>query len=81
MENQGATIYKCDGDRQWSIYRFKIHVCQIQVLHSYRNYGGNDKLKKKQSAQNGTHLLKLKMEIRSKASTMQQQHKTNSIYF
>jgi hypothetical protein len=37
--------------------------------------------KKKQSAQNGTHLLKLKMEIRSKASTMQQQHKTNSIYF
>jgi len=46
MENQGATIYKCDCDRQWSIYCFKIHVCPIQVLHSYRNYDGNDKLKK-----------------------------------
>jgi hypothetical protein len=59
-------------------------VCPIQVLHSYGNYDGNnkfEKIKNKQSAQNGTHLLKLKMEIGSKANTMQQQHKTSSIYF
>ena len=31
----------CDNDRQWSVYCFKIKVCQIQVLHGYRNYDGN----------------------------------------
>jgi hypothetical protein len=37
--------------------------------------------KKRKIAQNGTHLLKLKKEIRSKANTMQKQHTTNSIHF
>jgi len=35
----------------------------------------------KQSAQNGTHLLKLKMEIRNKSKTMQQRHTNGSIHF
>jgi len=27
--NQGANISKCDNDRQWSIYCFKIPVCFV----------------------------------------------------
>jgi hypothetical protein len=46
MENQGANISKCNNDRQWSVYCFKVKVCQIQVLHSYRNDDGNKKFEK-----------------------------------
>jgi hypothetical protein len=52
---------------------FKIHVCPVQVLHSCRKFDGNNIFEKnKKSAQNGTRLLKLKKEIRSKANTLQQ---------
>jgi hypothetical protein len=64
MENQGANTSKCDDDRLLSIYCIKIKVCPIQVVHSYRNYDGNNKFEKnknKKSAQNVTGLLKLKM--------------------
>jgi hypothetical protein len=61
-------------------------MCPIQVLHSYRNCDGNNIFgKNEKSAQNGTRLLKLKKEIRSKANSMQQQQQqqptTNSINF
>jgi hypothetical protein len=46
---------------------------------SYRIYDSNDKFEKKSSAQNETHSLKLKNEIKSKANTMQQQT-TKSIH-
>jgi len=36
--------------------------------------------KNEKSAQNETHLLKMKREIRSKGNTMQQRHKNVSIH-
>jgi len=57
-------------------------VCPIKVLHSYRNYGGNNKFEKNEkSAQNETQLLKMKKEIRSKGNTMQQRHTNVRIHF
>jgi hypothetical protein len=40
-----------------------------------------DRKKNEKSAQNGTHLLKLKKEIRIKANTMQKHHTTKSNHF
>jgi hypothetical protein len=50
-----------------------MQLCPIQVVHSYRNYDGNDKFEKNEkSAQNETRLLQQKMEIISKANIMKQ---------
>jgi len=57
-------------------------VCPIKVLHSYRNYDGNSKFEKNEkSAQNETHLFKMKKEIRSKVNTTQQRHTNVRIHF
>ena len=40
--NQGTNISKCNNDRQWSVYCFKIKGCQIQVLYNCRICDGNN---------------------------------------
>jgi hypothetical protein len=47
IENQGANVSKCNNDGRWSVYCFMIQVCQIQVLHSYKNCNDNYKFEKK----------------------------------